>query len=312
MQEKEISKLEYWRNIRIGKAKKVLGDYQGAIESFSNAIKSDDNRFNAYFYRGNVYSIINYHEHAIIDYTETLIRKKSSFYKEFILEKRGKEFLKTFEYERALIDFNKAIDIKKSANLIFLKAFTYSKFGNLKISYRGFNKSKEINPDIFIKNQTLIDDLDPIMKVLLNLSKNQKLNINNPLINDIEIFSRCIFNKGKGINSGNIYYLRDRANIYLKLKIYIGVIDDLTKFISYCLKTNDKSKINLYTKKEIGLAFSYRGLAYYKENNIINAKKDLEQAINFNPECITNNLINKFEGKTRRFLETLNYFNKVI
>ena len=91
MQEKEISKLEYWRNIRIGKAKKVLGDYQGAIESFSNAIKSDDNRFNAYFYRGNVYSIINYHEHAIIDYTETLIRKKVVSIK-FILKKRQRIF----------------------------------------------------------------------------------------------------------------------------------------------------------------------------------------------------------------------------
>ena len=51
MQEKEISKLEYWRNIKLGKLKKSWETR--SIESFSNAIKSDNNRFNLIL--GNVY-----------------------------------------------------------------------------------------------------------------------------------------------------------------------------------------------------------------------------------------------------------------
>ena len=38
MKIKETNPIEYWKYIRIGKAKKVLEDYEGAIEAYTKAI----------------------------------------------------------------------------------------------------------------------------------------------------------------------------------------------------------------------------------------------------------------------------------
>ena len=113
MKIKETNPIEYWKYIRIGKAKKVLEDYEGAIEAYTKAIDINENKYNAYFYRGNVYSLKKDHDHSIKDYTEALKRKKSKFCTEIILEKRAKEFFKKSEYGKALTDLNDISPKKK-------------------------------------------------------------------------------------------------------------------------------------------------------------------------------------------------------
>lgn len=97
MTSNEKTSIQYWKSIRIGKAKKVLEDFNGAIEAYSKAIEINKNQYNAYFYRGNIYSKIKNHDYAIKDYTEALRIKKSNFCTEIILERRDKELIRKFE-----------------------------------------------------------------------------------------------------------------------------------------------------------------------------------------------------------------------
>ena len=45
----EKTSIQYWKLIRIGKAKKVLEDFNGAIEAYSKAIEINKNKYNAYY-----------------------------------------------------------------------------------------------------------------------------------------------------------------------------------------------------------------------------------------------------------------------
>ena len=100
MNPKKESLIEYWNQIRIGKAKKVLEDFTGAIIAYNNAIEIDKNKYNAYFYRGNIHSIIKNHDSAIRDYTEALRIKKNNFCREIISEKRDRELLRKLEIQK--------------------------------------------------------------------------------------------------------------------------------------------------------------------------------------------------------------------
>lgn len=97
MKSQEKNSIEYWKLIRIGKAKKILEDFNGAIEAYSKAIEIDKNQYNAYFFRGNIYSKIKNHDYAISDYTEALRIKNSNFCTEIILERRDKELIRKIE-----------------------------------------------------------------------------------------------------------------------------------------------------------------------------------------------------------------------
>ena len=97
MNSNEKTSIQYWKLIRVGKAKKVLEDFNGAIKAYSKAIEINKNQYNAYFYRGNIYSKIKNHDYAISDYTEALRIKKSYFCTEIILERRDKELIRKIE-----------------------------------------------------------------------------------------------------------------------------------------------------------------------------------------------------------------------
>jgi len=101
MNSNEKTSIQYWKLIRVGKAKKVLEDFNGAIKAYSKAIEINKNQYNAYFYRGNIYSKIKNHDYAISDYTKALRIKNSNFCTEIILERRDKEILEKFKLNKA-------------------------------------------------------------------------------------------------------------------------------------------------------------------------------------------------------------------
>ena len=47
--------LDYWRFIRVGRAKKILEDFEGAIQEYTKAIIISKKLSNAFFHRGNLY-----------------------------------------------------------------------------------------------------------------------------------------------------------------------------------------------------------------------------------------------------------------
>ena len=89
--------LDYWRFIRLGRAKKILEDFEGAIQEYTNAIITSKKLSNAFFHRGNIYSILNKHDLAIKDYKEALKKNNTYFAKSYILEKIEKQYLDKFK-----------------------------------------------------------------------------------------------------------------------------------------------------------------------------------------------------------------------
>ena len=50
MLKEEIIPLEYWRFIRLGRAKKILEDFEGAIQEYTKAINTKKEISNAFFH----------------------------------------------------------------------------------------------------------------------------------------------------------------------------------------------------------------------------------------------------------------------
>jgi tetratricopeptide (TPR) repeat protein len=96
MLKEEIIPLEYWGFIRLGRAKKILEDFEGAIQEYTKAIITSKKLSNAFFHRGNIYSILGNHHLAIKDYKEALQKSSTCFMKSYILEKIQKQYLDKF------------------------------------------------------------------------------------------------------------------------------------------------------------------------------------------------------------------------
>ena len=88
--------LDYWRFIRVGRAKKILEDFEGAIQEYTKAIITSKKLSNAFFHRGNIYSILGNHRLATKDYKEALKKSNKYFAKSYILEKIQKQYLDKF------------------------------------------------------------------------------------------------------------------------------------------------------------------------------------------------------------------------
>ena len=88
--------LDYWRFIRVGRAKKIQEDFEGAIQEYTKAIITSKKLSNAFFHRGNIYSILGNHHLAIKDYKEALKKSNTYFAKSYILEKIQKQYLDKF------------------------------------------------------------------------------------------------------------------------------------------------------------------------------------------------------------------------
>ena len=97
MLKEEIIPLDYWRFIRLGRAKKILEDFEGAIQEYTKAINTKKEISNAFFHRGNIYSILGNHRLAIKDYKEALKKNNNYFAKSYILGKIEKQYLDKFK-----------------------------------------------------------------------------------------------------------------------------------------------------------------------------------------------------------------------
>ena len=93
MFKKENIPLDYWRFIRLGRAKKILEDFEGAIQEYTKAIITSKELSNAFFHRGNIYSILGNHQLAIKDYKEALKKSNTFFERSYILEKIEKQYI---------------------------------------------------------------------------------------------------------------------------------------------------------------------------------------------------------------------------
>jgi tetratricopeptide (TPR) repeat protein len=98
------------------------GQYQRAIENYSEAIRIKPDYAQAYYNRGVTYAAIGQHQHAVEDYDKAIrIRPNSAA----DYTSRGMVYNNLGQYQRAIEDYNKAIYLKP------FYALTYNNRGNV-------------------------------------------------------------------------------------------------------------------------------------------------------------------------------------
>ncbi|MFM6312565.1 MAG: tetratricopeptide repeat protein, partial [Dolichospermum sp.] len=86
-----------------------LGDYQGAIDDYTQAIlNGDDMDIDAYYYRGNSYFELGKYAAAISDYTQVI---KMNYHYINAYYNRGNARLEIGDKQGAVADFHKAADL---------------------------------------------------------------------------------------------------------------------------------------------------------------------------------------------------------
>ena len=70
-------------------------------------------------------------------------------------------------------------------------------------------------------------------------------------------------------------------------------------------QANKKKRVNLFTNRELGLAYFYRGYAYAKSNYLKLAIEDFDKAAKLNPLSFNRNMVKKLDGEIKYIL---NYF----
>ena len=101
-----------------------------------------------------------------------------------------------------------------------------------------------------------------------------------------------------------IFIYKDRGILYLKKNLFTKAIDDFTQNIELSKEVNNKKRVNLFTNRELGVAYFYRGYAYAKTNYLKLAIEDFDKAAKLNPLSFNRNMINKLEGEIKDILKT--------
>ena len=123
-------------------------------------------------------------------------------------------------------------------------------------------------------------------------------------INDYKIQKHTkIINSNASIYQ-KIFIYKDRGILYLKKNLFTKAIDDFTQNIELSKAVNKKRRINLFTNRELGVAYFYRGYAYAKTNYLKLAIEDFDKAAKLNPLSFNRNMINKLEGEIKDILKT--------
>ena len=123
-------------------------------------------------------------------------------------------------------------------------------------------------------------------------------------INDYKIQKHTkIINSNASIYQ-KIFIYKDRGILYLKKNLFTKAIDDFTQNIELSKVVNKKKGVNLFTNRELGVAYFYRGYAYAKTNYLKLAIEDFDKAAKLNPLSFNRNMINRLEGEIKDILKT--------
>lgn len=173
------------------------GEYNSAIEKLDTLIKRNNLNDSAYYYRGIAFTKAGDNDNAIADFTH-LIRLGSSL-RNKSLQKRGNIYLDLSDFDKALADFDLAIEsdpkdffsfyvrgVIKTERKVFDKnkdttyiSYEYTENGkfyyhDLMGALADLNQALELNPnyiDIFVKRGKVYEHLDKFDNALADYNK---------------------------------------------------------------------------------------------------------------------------------------------
>lgn len=119
-------------------------DYNTAEIIYSEIIAMNPNSKDAYFQRAEIYDLFEDYEKALADYNKALEFEQNENY----YFGRGRIYAKLKQYEKALVDYTKAIRNAEFEHpeLYNERGWTYIKLENVKRSIFDFNKAVEVAP----------------------------------------------------------------------------------------------------------------------------------------------------------------------
>ncbi|MBT4482504.1 MAG: tetratricopeptide repeat protein, partial [Candidatus Latescibacteria bacterium] len=239
-------------HIQIGICYYFLGENEKSVNSYTTALveanRADDKEGIAgtYTNRGNAYAKLDQYDKAIADYTKALdINPEYAI----AFSNRGNAYSDSGNYETAIADFTKAIEINpRLVEAYYNRGTAYSGSGNYETAIADFTKAIEINPRL--------------VKAYYN---------RGVAYLDLGNYETAIadFSKALDINPQFAEAFGNRGNAFLDLGNYETAIADFTKALD----------IN----PQFAEAYNNRGTAYLDLGNYETAIADFSKALDINP-----------------------------
>ncbi len=165
----------------LGRALKTLGDFEGAILSYQEAIKINPDNFLAILNLGYIYNQIEDYELAIETYSKGIKKNPTDIQ---LIYNRGIALLNQEKYPSALIDFNQVINLNQDFELAFVqKAITLKYLNDYENALININRAMNINTqnsyNLNLK-ATILESMKNFEDALSNYDQAISLNKNYP------------------------------------------------------------------------------------------------------------------------------------
>lgn len=130
-----------------GLTKSKQGDFQGAIEDYTAALKINPNFSLAYNNRGNARSRLKDYQGAINDFTQAIQinRNWGTLGIASVYNNRGNAYAALGELQRGIVDYNQAIRLdSNNANAYYNRGLAYREQGRRRLALQDFQKAAEL------------------------------------------------------------------------------------------------------------------------------------------------------------------------
>ena len=150
-----------------------LEKYNKAIKDYTFLIESNPEDYINYTMRAFCNERAGFYEDAINDCLKS-VELNQGYADEILLRASGMANYKLCNYERALVDFSKLLELKKDAQIYYLRGLVNSWLINHFQAYFDFAKALELNPDIE-------SDFDEKIPLFYKLFLRKKQNNDSPI-----------------------------------------------------------------------------------------------------------------------------------
>lgn len=128
-----------------GNDKYKQGNYEGAIEDYTQAIRLNSDDAEAYFKRGNAYAKLKNHQRAIEDYTQAIRIAPNS---DGAYLNRGHAHFDLKDYQEAIEDYTQAIRLNPdNAEIYFNRAKAHANLKDYQKAIEDYTQVIRLNPD---------------------------------------------------------------------------------------------------------------------------------------------------------------------
>tara|TARA_Y100001936_G_C16087905_1_gene683255 strand:- start:1132 stop:2535 length:1404 start_codon:yes stop_codon:yes gene_type:complete len=123
-----------------------LDNFLGALLDYDKAIDNDENHIQSRYERAELYQKNHNYPHAIKDYDELVSIDTDNLDKVFY--RRGICNFEFTDYDKSISDYTKSLEISLDPNVLLARAKSYSKVKNYQSALEDFNKSIDIEPSV--------------------------------------------------------------------------------------------------------------------------------------------------------------------